>query len=174
MSESFLESSSEARATGMVQSFQCLLFSTLATDESPSFLLAASRSRVFVFSVQNGNLLSTWQSNQSQSEDLQSKQPKADGVGKEELAERPTKRRKKEGSSDNESEGSSAEIVTEAGRPRGRKPSRPIVTESNVIKLAVTSDGRVVVAVTDEDKSVRVLSLDFQGRLQQLSQRQDG
>ncbi len=156
----------------MFQPFQCILFLTLATEGSPSFLLAASRSRVFVFSAQDGNLLSTWQSNQSQSVDLQSKHLNADEVGKEKSTERPAKRRKK-GSADNESEGSSAEIITEAGRQRARKSSRPIVTKPSVIKLAATSDGRAVIAVTDEDKSVRVLNLDFQGRLQQLSQRQD-
>ncbi|KAL8905505.1 MAG: hypothetical protein Q9207_002608 [Kuettlingeria erythrocarpa] len=140
----------------MVQPFQCIIFSTLAPDGNPSFLLAASRSRVFVCSAQDGSLLSIWQSNQSQFADLQSKHIKVDELGKEKMAERPAKRRKK-GSTDNESGGSSAEIVTEASRPRARKSSRPVVTEPNVIKLAATSDGQAVVAVTDEDKNEKTI-----------------
>lgn len=172
MSEGASGSLSEARTTGMLHFFQCLLFSTLATDGSPSFLLAASRSHIFVFSAEDGKLLSTWQSNQCQAVDLQSTQSRADEVGKEESARRPTKRRKK-GSPDDESESSSAEIVTEDGRQKTRKSSKPIIMEPNVITLAATSDGQAIVAVTDEDKSIRVLSLGSNGALQQLSQRQD-
>lgn len=172
MSEVTLGSLSELQATGMLHPFQCLLFCTLTTEGSPSLLLAASRHRVFVFSAANGNLLSTWQTTQDQAVDPHPTNHFGETRQEPGLSEPPVKRRKK-ASSDNESDSSSAEIVTEDGHSRTRKSCKPKFTKPNVIKLIVTSDGQTVVAGTDEDKSVRVLQLDARGRLQQLSQRQD-
>lgn len=172
MSEAILESSSEFRATGMLHPFQCLLWSTLAAEGRPSFLLAASKSRLFVFSVADGKLLYTWQSTQDQAEDSKSKDPFTDDPKNRGSFERPPKRRK-QASSDRGSESSSTEIVTEDGKSKARKSKKPETAEPNVIKLIGTSDGQSIVAVTDEDKCVRVLRLDGNGKLQQLSKRQD-
>lgn len=171
MSGMFLGSLSELRATGMLHPFQCLLFCTLSIEGSPSFLLAASRSRIFVFSSTTGDLLSTWQSGGSNVVILPSEISPVEILQGQELIERPSKRRKK-ASSENESESSSAEIVTEDGHSETRKSNKPKIMEPHVITVVGTSDGQSVVAVTDEDKCVRVLKLDSGGKLQQLSQRQ--
>ncbi|KAL8996450.1 MAG: hypothetical protein Q9169_004044 [Polycauliona sp. 2 TL-2023] len=149
--------------------FQCLLVCKLAVAGSPDVLLAASRSRLLVFSLSNGNLISTWQSSQKSpaaSSNVEIVLPENDG------SERPAKRLKK--SSTNEgSDSSSAEIVTEDAQKLSVKSSKPQTGVSNIIMLTVSSDGQYIVAVTDEDKCVRVLHLDHSGCLQQLSERQD-
>lgn len=159
----------DQQQSNMLLRFQCLLFCKLALAENPEVLLAASRSRIFVYSLPSGNLISTWQGSQTPaaaSSNVGKTLPVNDG------SERPAKRLKR--SSPNEgSDSSSAEIVTEDAQTNPVKSSKRQIRESNVIKLAVTSDGRYVVAVTDEDKCVRVLHLDPKGCLQQLSQRQD-
>lgn len=149
--------------------FQCLLFCKLTSVENPDVLLAASRSRILVFSLSSGNLISTWQSSQrptAASSNAETTLPVDDRS--ERLAKRLRKSSPKQGS-----DSSSAEIVTEDAQTNPVKSSKRQIVESNVIKLAATSDDRYVVAVTDEDKSVRVLHLDSQGCLQQLSERQD-
>ncbi|KAL8706748.1 MAG: hypothetical protein Q9201_000273 [Fulgogasparrea decipioides] len=85
-------------------------------------------------------------------------------------AEPPTKRQKRS-SSDNRSESSSAEIVIEDGKSKPSKSTKPRPTTPNVVNLASTADGQFVVAVTDEDKCIRVFRLSPNGILQQLSER---
>ncbi|KAI4117813.1 MAG: hypothetical protein LQ345_002035 [Seirophora villosa] len=156
----------------MLYPFQCLLFCTLPTDDSPSFLLAASRASVHVFSAANGTLLSTWRSSQNQAVIPEFGKSIEERSEDQDPSNRSSKRQKK-ASPDNASDSSSAEIVTEDGPSRTRKSKKTKITESNVVNLVATSDGQSIAVVTDEDKCVRVLRLDGKGRLQQLSQRQD-
>ncbi|KAL8666705.1 MAG: hypothetical protein Q9202_001243 [Teloschistes flavicans] len=72
---------------------------------------------------------------------------------------------------DDTSESSSAEIVTEDGKPKSSKATEANASNPNLINLAATSDGQYVIAITDEDKCVRVLRLCIDGALQQLSRR---
>lgn len=68
----------------------------------------------------------------------------------------------------------SIEIVAEGKkRQKGerRRPKIPDTTLPNVSHLAATSDGRSVIAITAEDKSVRVLTVSKNGRLRQQSSR---
>lgn len=163
---------SNFKSSKMLHPFQCLLFCTLATDDSPSFLLAASRASVYVFAAADGTLLSTWRSSQDQAVIPEFGKSIAERSEDQDPSNRPSKRQKK-ASPDNASDSSSAEIVTEDGPSRPRKSKKTKITESNVVNLVATSDGQSIAVVTDEDKCVRVLRLDGKGRLQQLSQRQD-
>ncbi|KAL8642783.1 MAG: hypothetical protein Q9228_000574 [Teloschistes exilis] len=94
----------------------------------------------------------------------------AGNVKDKNVAERPTKRQKRT-PLDDASESSSTEIVTEDGKPKPSKSIKAQAMNPNLINLAGTSDGHYVIAVTDEDKCVRVLRLDVDGMLQQLSKR---
>ncbi|KAL8694880.1 MAG: hypothetical protein Q9218_000544 [Villophora microphyllina] len=152
----------------MLHPFQCLLICTLAHRDKPTILLGATKSRILSFSLHDGRLLSIWQSNLSQiGNDQISGDPLRVQTGAE---ERPAKRQRK-ASPDDASESSSAEIVTEDGKPRPSKSTKARVLNANVIDVAATSDGHYIIAVTDEDKCLRVLQLNANGALQQLSKR---
>ncbi|KAL8631687.1 hypothetical protein Q9189_002594 [Teloschistes chrysophthalmus] len=107
-------------------------------------------------------------------ESLTQGQPKPEvsigNVKDTDVTERPSKRQKK-APLDDASESSSAEIVTEDGKPKSSKSAQAKASNPNLINLAATSDGQYVIAVTDEDKCVRVFRLDIDGALQQLSKR---
>ncbi|KAI4287691.1 MAG: hypothetical protein L6R35_003053 [Caloplaca aegaea] len=135
----------------MLHPFQCLLYCTLATDGSPSFLLAASRASVHVFSTTDGTLLSTWRSTQNHAVDPELMKFLEKRAEDQDPSNRSTKRQKK-ASPDTGSDSSSAEIVTENGQSRTRKSNKAKISEPNVVNLVGTSDGQFVAVVTDEDK----------------------
>ncbi|KAL8737883.1 MAG: hypothetical protein Q9181_001255 [Wetmoreana brouardii] len=163
----------------MIHPFQRILICTLASQGEPAILLAASRSHIFSFSLDDGSLLSTWQSKngrRTNSSDLNDPSKKREDPGStgategNDHGERPTKRQKRS-SSDKGSESSSAEIVTENGKSKPSKSTKARPTDPNVVNLASTADGQFVVAVTDEDKRIRVFRLSPDGILEQLSER---
>ncbi|KAL8943769.1 MAG: hypothetical protein Q9216_000875 [Gyalolechia sp. 2 TL-2023] len=158
----------------MIHPLQCILLCTLASEDQSGILLAASRSKIFVFSVANGNLIYVWQDATNQIEDLPTvTQPIANtSYNDSHDPSEPPAKRQRPSSPGKEPDSSSAEIVTGEVQRESQKSNKPSTTNSNVIKLAVTSDGRFVVAVTDEDKSIRVLRLEDDRKLQQLSKRQ--
>lgn len=154
----------------MIHPFQRLLICTLGRGSKSRILLAATKSRILSFSLQDGRLLSVWGS---------SLIPARDGpnhgdpnVKDKDVTERPQKRQKM-APPDDTSESSSAEIVTEDGKPKSSKATEANASNPNLINLAATSDGQYVIAVTDEDKCVRVLRLCIDGTLQQLSRRSE-
>ncbi|KAI4102289.1 MAG: hypothetical protein L6R37_004481 [Teloschistes peruensis] len=160
--------------------FQRLLICTLDHGSSLRILLAATKSRIFSFSLQDGSLISVWRSTPIQARNGLEHDDQTPGQSQPELSagnvkdknvtERPTKRQKR-APLDDASESSSAEIVTEDGKPKPSKSIKAQASNPNLINLAGTSDGQYVIAVTDEDKCVRVLRLDVDGKLQQLSKR---
>lgn len=162
-----------APSSSMIHPFQCILLCTLASESKPGILLAAFKSKIFVFSVANGRLLSIWQDAFSQTTDSPLKtHPTANATYSEshDPSERPAKRQRRS-SLGKESDSSSAEIVIEEDQLKRQGSSKPSTNDSNVIKLAIASDSCHIVAVTDEDKSIRVLQLGDDGVLQQLSKR---
>ena len=89
--------------------------------------------------------------------------------------QRPAKKQKTETSGDEESDVSSdsVNLVTEgAPRVKGqrRKPKK-VSPPPNVSHLLATSSGSHVIAVTAEDKCVRVFELQGSGRLKSLTER---
>ena len=141
--------------------------------------MGASGSRIHTFSAQNGRYLSTWphveKSAQSQligrKSETDSKVSNLDDSPQDEV-EPPTKRQKLS-LVKNESSSSSAEIVVTGESDNNEFSSLEQPSNLPVIKLAGTSNGQRVIAVTGEDKCIRVFDLAADGTLTQFSERQD-
>ena len=161
----------------MLHPYQCLCYCQQASQSEPGVLVGASGCYIHTFSAQNGRYLSTWPS----LEKLAQTQPAGEeGEKKSELlnrksapqdeSRRPTKRQKVSLARD-ESGSSSAEIVVAGDSDNGEWMSPQVPSRSPIIKLACTSNGQKVVAVTGEDKCIRVFNLAADGTLTQLSER---
>lgn len=161
----------------MLHPYQCLCYCQRANQSETSILVGASGCYIHTFNAQNGRYLSTWPSleklaqtqpageeSEKQSELLDRKSAPQDESG------RPTKRQKLSLARD-ESGSSSAEIVVAGDGDNGEWISPQVPSRSPIIKLAGTSNGQKVVAVTGEDKCIRVFSLAADGTLTQLSER---
>ena len=160
----------------MLHTYQCWCYCWQASH-STGILVGANGSSIHTFSSQNGRYLSTWPSlydstqNQAKDQDLVNNsitRPLDDFPPDD--PERPSKRQKVSLARD-ESSNSATEIVvvrdSDNDESIPEKLSNPLV-----IKLARTSDGQQVVAVTGEDKCIRVFDLAADGTLTQLSERQ--
>lgn len=140
----------------MLSPFQCLLHCEFLSQRSTRFLLAASGPRLLSFDIATGELKSTWSTRRetlNQEED-----------------ERPMKRLRSL-ESQQSSRSSSAEIVIqESSRPKVKRKEQ-ILDKPNIVKLAKTADSKYVVAVTGEDKSIRVFKISEEGILSHFSAR---
>ncbi len=159
----------------MSHPYQCLLHCHQAIQNEIGILVVASGPYIHTLSVKNGRYLSTWPSldvtAQTQSvcqiSGIELELPHPDN------SKQPSKRRKLSPARD-ESGSSSAEIVVAGDSDNGESPSLQQVPIPPVIKLAGTSTGQHVIAVTGEDKCIRVFDLAANGTLKQLSERRDG
>lgn len=138
--------------------------------EDKQILLAASGTCIQSYSFPKGTSLSSWPRDDY------------DGSSDEETVQEPPGKRQKLNDSQHasikrqESEASEAsiEIVAEGQkRQKGerRRPKIPDLTQPNVSHLIATSDGKFAIAITAEDKAVRVFSISQRGRLRQISSR---
>ena len=161
----------------MSHPYQCLACCPRSDQSRANILVAASGPFIHTFDLENGNYLSTWSSCSATTIDNQAptngKTTHVQGstpATEHEVPERPQKRQKL--SSKREDSGSSAEIVVEGSNSdedtKLTQPSNP-----PIIKLACSTTGQYVVAVTGEDKAIRVFELSTNGALSQLSERQD-
>jgi tRNA (guanine-N(7)-)-methyltransferase subunit TRM82 len=171
--------------------YQCM-------DKCGNVLIAARGSNIDLFSLSDGSFLSTWQCPSSQGplkakSLIQEVNPKLENQDSKsssvnivvEASPPPAKRRKlseEDGQDENSTKGTKGE--NKSGKKQTRKEKKKqnnrldsvaIGLEAPaVIALAVTSDAQHVIAITGEDKSIRVFSLIFQDgvmHLNQLSQR---
>ena len=161
----------------MLHPYQCLCYCPQASKSGAGIIVGASGCSIHAFSAQNGKHLSTWPSLDDKYVQARSEPPKSennseapypkntspDGTGQ------PAKRQKLSLARD-ESGSSSAEIVVTRDSDddhlsSSRQPSKP-----PVIKLISTSNGQQVIAVTGEDKCIRVFDLAPDGILTQLSE----
>ena len=161
----------------MPHPYQCLLYCAQPARTNAGVLVAASGPYIHTFSVEDGTNLYTWPSN----EVLKSSNEKGEDTdhGCETIEEarsgredqgRPRKRRRL--SPPGEDSGSSAEIVVDGGSvANGRGTKVKQASHPPVTKLAGTSTGQYVVAVTGEDKCLRVFELSKIGCLKPLSER---
>lgn len=161
----------------MLHPYQCLYYCQRANQSETGILVGASGFHIHTFGAQNGRYLSTWPS----LEEIAQTQPAGEESEKQsELLDRksapqgesrrPMKRQKLSLARD-ESGSSSAEIVVAGDSDNGQRMSPQVPPRSPIIKLAGTSDGQKVVAVTGEDKCIRVFNLAADGTLMQLSER---
>ena len=136
------------------------------TSGRSSLLLAAAGPTIFVFTAVNGSLL-------NHVPPVVETDPEKE-LDEDEFAAVPNaaKRRKLDhpALSRDESE-DSVEIVAERRKGERRKPKVENSKLPNVSHLVATSDGRHIIAVTTEDKSINIYSLMDSGQLTLISQR---
>lgn len=144
------------------------------SNEGKQILLAATGPCIRSLSFPDGRQLSTWPKDDiDESSD--------DDDDNDDGQEPPGKRQKLNHSGhvdlkrqDSETSEASIEIVAEGQkRQKGerRRPKIPNVTLPNVSHLIATSNGQHAIAITSEDKAVRVYSISRRGRLRQKSSR---
>lgn len=139
---------------------------------SSKLLLAAAGSHIFSFTLRSGKLLAQWPSN-AQEDD---KSDEVENEGSQKVEEPVSKRRKVEPimADENSSDSSvSVEIVAERAKGQRRKQKPVNSTVPKVSHIVATKDQRHVIAVTTEDKCIRVFELGKKGKLKLLSERQD-
>ena len=141
----------------MPHPFQCLLY--CFRIPSSRLLVTAAGSYLRTFDIDRGVHLCTWPSN-GKHEYLDTKLSKAP-LHHDEAPDSPAKRVKL---SLERSESSSAEIVVDETEVI-EAPNPPI------LKLAATSNGQYVVAISGEDKCIRVFELSAGGILNLYSER---
>lgn len=163
----------------MVKPFQCLYYCPLLGSNRNDILLAASGPRIFSFDISGGALLSTWAStadvegaqNILNSDSKNDPKGGENGVEEESISQdedagRPGKRRKLS------PHGSGSESVSTGFVVQGRNQSSDIAASTPaVIKLTGSSNGKYVVAVTGEDKCIRVFEVHGSGTLVENSKR---
>ncbi|KAF6240268.1 hypothetical protein HO173_001879 [Letharia columbiana] len=163
----------------MSHPYQCLLHCHQAGQVESGILVFASGPYIHTLSAQNGRYLSTWPSLENTTQTRSTGQNNGNGLEVAQLksspqddSERPSKRQKLSPARD-ESCSSSAEIVVARDSDNGESSNSQQPLNPPVIKLAGTSAGQHVIAVTGEDKCIRVFDLAATGILTQLSERQD-
>lgn len=140
----------------MLFPFQSLLHCEILSRQSARFLLAASGPRLLSFDIATGELKSSWSSRRE--------------LGNVDVDERPLKRLRRSDSQQS-SRSSSAEIVVQEFKgSKSRRKEQPL-NEPNILKLAKTADNGHIVAVTGEDKCIRVFRFSHDGILSHLSAR---
>ena len=151
----------------MLHPYQCLLACRPSAGSLKAVLVAASGPAIYLFSIPDGSFLSVWPSegeNFIQGHiDIRTAISNRDSL--------PPEKKRKVSSSGNASDSSSAEIVVDNGANKRQKSRRQGAVAPSVIKLVGTSTGKYIVAVTGEDKGIRVFSLLENGMLEQLSER---
>lgn len=155
----------------MPRPLQCLYYCS-RFDEQTNVIFAASISSIFSFSASDGSLLFSWPQEKrlEPSDAIASTTIESKAELPETGAEPPGKRRKLS-SSDNISESASTEIVVENGRSKRRKSRGQGSFSPSVIKLVGTSNGKHLIAVTGEDKCIRVFGIQADGLLETISER---
>lgn len=149
----------------MLQPYQCLLYCSSSGNQKRDILLAASGCYILSFDVQTGSLLSTWPSSPKDAS-RETNVGDSDNVD----SERQIKRQKISFSQE-ASNSDSADIVVENNLDVATNASKKAGPTANVVKLISTSDCKHVIAVTAEDKSIRIFELIDDGSLAQVSER---
>ncbi len=149
----------------MLGPFQSLLYCSRSANQKSDVFLAASGCYILSFDVDTGSLLSTWPSPPRPSEAVSIDLNHCEETG----SERQAKRRKVALPRD-ASGSDSAEIVVENNRLDIESiPFTDGGSSSNVPKIISSADNKYTVAVTAEDKSIRVFQLSDTGNLLQIS-----
>jgi len=150
----------------MLGPFQSLLYCSRSANRKSDVLLAASGCYILSSDVNTGSLLSTWPPPPRPSEAISTDLNHCE----ETESERQVKRRKVALPRD-ASGSDSAEIVVENRLYIESIPITDGGSSSNVAKIISSADNKYIVAVTAEDKSIRVFELSDTGNLLQISVR---
>ena len=151
----------------MLCPFHCLFFSPGSDLERDDLLIAASGPFIYSFDLISERLLSVWPPQQCEKLSFDTALGAVDQSSNcsanLKSTNRQTKRQKISSSGE--------EIVPENAEDEILTSQHTSISRSPVIKLTGTSNGRYIIAVT-EDKYIRVLDLLLDGTLAQLSERQ--
>lgn len=154
----------------MATPFQRLLFCSKKGQRQLNIILAASGPSIRSFNASNGVFLSKW-SHLDPTRSLKVSNGHDEDLSPGGEVEEPPEKRRKFSPSREPSEAPSAEIIVESPNSKRRKPKPLVQHVPFVTSLCSSNDGRHVVAVTGEDKCIRVLRLLPDGSLTQLSER---
>ncbi|CAI7590963.1 unnamed protein product [Penicillium manginii] len=134
--------------------FQCLNYTKQQSSSSAGFLIASAGRRLYSYAAANGQCLDVWPKTvQSSSESASEDQVPAE------------KRRKLSTAPDDQNEESKEKPSTK------KAPGNQLPEWTNIPILLTSSDGKHVVAVTADDKCIRVFSLSEDGKLDEISSR---
>lgn len=160
----------------MYHPFQCLAYCSRPDAYAKDIVVAASGACIHTFNARDGNHISTWPpfqkdrtsshvefNQENDSNQLPSSSANVDS------SERLRKRRRL--SSTREESGSSAEILVESHDQEVESSKKRQTSNAPVIKVTCDSTGLYVVAVTGEDKNIRVFELLTDGVLSQFTER---
>ena len=156
----------------MIHPFQQITYCGYLHPNDLNFVFAASGHLIYSFNALDGSFLYRWSHTIAQNggdktvrdHGTQSIDPQDSGP------DRPGKRRKLSVVGD-ASESTSAELlVNNPSQPSWKQEAKTPPTPA-IIKLTATPNGRHLVAVTGEDKCIRVLRVLADGGLEQLSKR---
>ena len=138
--------------------FQSLQFIERLSNGLQDLLIASAGPRVYSYAAGNGQRLGVWPQNvESFSNETTGPESTSDGQA-------PPEKKRKVSPSGNETN-------EESKSTDGSDKSHVSVTWSTVPLLVPSSDGKYVVALTGEDKTIRVLKLAEDGTLEQLNAR---
>ena len=140
----------------MPHPFQCLLY--CSRQPNSRFLIAAAGSYIRVFDTDRGIQLCSWPSTENdEAQEFVFGQVAHSLDGSPPPAKRLRLPLEK-------SESSSAEIVVDV-------PEVPQAPNPPIVRLAATDNGEYVIAITGEDKCIRVFELSTEGILKLFSER---
>ncbi|KNG83952.1 tRNA (guanine-N(7)-)-methyltransferase subunit TRM82 [Aspergillus nomiae NRRL 13137] len=135
--------------------FQCIQYLERQCAEPQKLLIASSGGKIYSYTAETGQRLSSWPQDVNASNANNCK-PTETETGSEDQAP-PEKKRKVSQSEDGPAETSKSPVKTPAW--------------SSIPILVAHSSGDYVVALTAEDKCIRVLRLKYDGTFEQLSER---
>lgn len=140
--------------TSFQHPFQCVQYVKQQSAGSPEFLIASAGRHLYSYAAANGQRLDVWPKNVESSS----------GLASDEQA--PSEKRRKL------SPAPDAQAEESKEKPTSKKSSGKRLPEWTNIPILLTSfDGKYVVALTAEDKCIRVFSLSEEGKLEELSPR---
>jgi tRNA (guanine-N(7)-)-methyltransferase subunit TRM82 len=156
--------------------FQKLCYSR--QSEGIGFLLAATGPYVLCVDLHNGGVASKWPDDVARpTDEISHEGPKNGDLPRDSMEdEHPPKKRRLSQSQGDKEENSpessvSIEFVSERAKGQRRKKKIVISALPKVSHIVATLNGRHIIAVTAEDKCIRVFSLSPSGCLRLLSER---
>lgn len=141
--------------------FQCIQYVGESAPRSERIIIASAGPKIYSFSAKDGRRLFTWPSAQHSSSGARSEKD-----GDADSGEPPEKKRKI--LSEDQKDDQAGQEPNGQEDAQTHKPS----TSWSTIPIVVTSPtGRHIVALTAEDKAIRVFEIGTDGSVRQLSER---
>lgn len=145
--------------------FQCIQYAGGQSADVPQIIVASAGPKLYSFSAEDGRKLFTWPPAElSRNGDNRHESGNRQDAGTDE----PPEKRRKIAASAEDIEKSHEAKVSENNEQKNIPPSE---FWSTIPILVASPSGRHIVAVTAEDKSVRVFCIERDGGLTQLSRR---